>query len=264
MPYVFSTRVVSQRSVAKDHFEMIVAAHEALDAAKPGQFINVAVTEAPGMDPLLRRPFSLYRRLPNGDYSFVYRVVGRGTKLLSRLQPGDTLNIVGPLGRGFSLIAGSTRPALVGGGVGVPPLFFWAQRGLAEPGTARALLGFATSDYAFGHDDFATLGVSTEVATDDGTLGHRGFVTELLAAAIDRREVDAVYACGPKPMLAAVASLAREAGIPAQLAFEEAMGCGVGACLSCVIPIHTPEGFEYRRVCKEGPVFAAEEVKFDA
>lgn len=262
-PEVFSTRMVAQRHIAHEHYEMILAAHPALERTQPGQFLNFAVTSALSLDPLLRRPFSLYRRFPNGDCSIVYRVVGRGTALLAQLQPGDTVNILGPLGKGFSLIPGCKRPVLVGGGVGVPPVVYWAQQGLNELSGVRAFLGFGTAALAFGQDAFADLGIQAEVATVDGSLGHQGFVTELLAPVLVRGEVDVVYACGPKPMLAAVAALALEAGVPAQLAFEEVMGCGVGACLSCVIPIRTAAGVEYQRVCKEGPVFAADEVSFN-
>lgn len=257
------TRVVTQRPVAEAHYEMIMAAHWALEKTEPGQFITVGVSAPGSCDPLLRRPFSLYRRLPNGDYSFVYRVVGRGTQALSRLAPGAPIDVLGPLGRGFTPIQGARRIALVGGGVGVPPLLFLAQRTLVGTAEIKALLGFQTSAFAFGHDTFAAMGVETYVATADGTLGERGLATDLLLPLLEQRSIDALYACGPKPMLAAVARMIKPYGIPAQFAFEEAMACGVGACLSCVLPIRTAQGVERMRVCKEGPVFAAEEVVFD-
>lgn len=263
MPEVFQTKIIGQRLIAADHYEMILSAHPVLERTQPGQFLNFAVSSTGSYDPLLRRPFSLHRRFANGDCSIVYRVVGRGTGALARLQPGDTVDVLGPLGRGFTHIEGSKRPVLVGGGVGVPPVLFWAQQGLAEYTEVKALLGFGTASLAFGQSEFEELGIEAQVATVDGTLGHKGFVTELLEPLLTAGEVDGVYACGPKPMLAAVASLTEAAGIPAQFAFEEVMGCGVGVCLSCVIPIRTADGVVYQRVCREGPVFSADEVSFD-
>lgn len=263
MPQAFVTSVVAQRPVAQDHFELIAAHHSTLDEIEPGQFINVRVAKAGSWDPLLRRPFSIYRRFANGDWSIVYRVVGRGTEALARLRPGDAIDVLGPLGRGFRPVAGAERLLLVGGGVGVPPLLFLAQK-MAEQAQMKALLGFATADFAFGMAEFEALGVQAAVATDDGSLGHKGLVTDLLVPLVEEGTWDALYACGPRPMLQAVAEIASRAGLPAQLAFEEVMGCGVGACLSCVLPVHTADGVQYKRVCKEGPVFRAEEVKGDA
>lgn len=259
MAETFVTAVVAQRPVAAGHYELIAAHHPALDAVQPGQFINVRVARPGSWDPLLRRPFSLYRRFANGDWSIVYRVVGRGTEALARLRPGDDIDVLGPLGRGFVKVPEARRLLLVGGGVGVPPLLFLAQtwQGQAE---MKALLGFAEAGLAFGWTEFAALGIEAEVATDDGSLGHRGFVTDLLENQLNRNEWDGLYACGPRPMLEAVARIACRAGVPCQLAFEEAMGCGVGACLSCVLPVRTEGGAQYQRVCREGPVFWAEEV----
>lgn len=259
MPQAFVTSVVSQRQVAKDHFELIATHHPALDDIEPGQFVNVRVAVDDSTDPLLRRPFSLYRRFANGDWSIVYRVVGRGTQALSRVRPGDSIDVLGPLGNGFRRVEGAKKVLLVGGGVGVPPLHFLAQA-LAGEVELKAILGFATERLAFGITEFAALGIEAEVATDDGSLGHKGLVTDLLQPLIQDGTWDGVYACGPRPMLQAVARISSQAGVPAQLAFEEMMGCGVGACLSCVIPVRTGGGVEYQRVCKEGPVFSGEEV----
>lgn len=163
MPHVFTTQVVTQRRVAEGHYEMILAAHPAFDEAVPGQFIAVRAGAAGSCDPLLRRPFSLYRRLPNGDYGIVYRVIGRGTAALSLLQPGATVDVVGPLGNGFTPVDGARRIALVGGGVGVPPLLFFAQRQAGQACAVTAVLGFQTAAVAFAYDEFERLGVTVQV-----------------------------------------------------------------------------------------------------
>lgn len=259
----FTVEVIEQRVVAKDHLEMVVSGHPALERAVPGQFVNVAVSNPLSYDPLLRRPFSLYRRLADNRFSLLYRVVGRGTQLLSQMVPGDVVDILGPLGKGFAIEPSMQKPVLVGGGVGVPPLFYWAQQALVDRYPVQAFLGFATADFVICAAEFEALGVAVHLTTDDGSAGRRGLVTAPLAEALAAGEVDSVYACGPRPMLAAVSALCQEHGIPAQLALEEWMGCGVGACLSCVVQCHTPEGPAYRRVCKEGPVFQAGEVCFE-
>lgn len=264
-PEQFHVRVAAQHVVAEEHFELIMEPHPVFERTAPGQFINVAVSGADQWDPLLRRPFSLYRRFPDGAHSILYRAVGRGTRILSRLTQGDTLDIIAPLGKGFSLLPGTSRPALVGGGVGVPPLFIWAQKVLVQRGEVRAVLGFNHAGLVICDEDMAELGIQVDVTTLDGSQGQRGLVTDALEPRLEAGEIDAIYACGPYPMLAAVASMAERFGIPAQLALEEWMGCGVGACLSCVVPIRTGDddgSTEYQRVCVEGPVFPAEEVYF--
>lgn len=263
MAQVFTTTLIAQRPIAHDHYEMILSHHPAFDQALPGQFIDVQVSSSGGSDPLLRRPFSLYRRFPNGNYSLVYRVVGRGTAALAKLRPGDSVNILGPLGRGFSEVAGAGRVALVGGGVGVPPVLFLAQH-LHGKADMKAILGFGTGELAFGASEFADLGVETTLTTVDGSLGRKGMVTEPLNELLAGGWCEVIYACGPKPMLAAVAALSDRFGIPAQLSFEESMACGVGACLSCVLPVKSEGGVTYHRVCNEGPVFDSREVVFDA
>lgn len=262
-PEQFTVTVVEQRAVADEHFELVLEGHPAFERTAPGQFVNVRVAAPDSHDPLLRRPFSLYRALPDGTYSILFRVVGRGTRALSRLVPGDRVDVLAPLGRGFSLLPESTRPVLVGGGVGVPPLFLWAQKVLAPRGGVRAILGFNSANLVIGDRDLRELGVEVEVTTLDGSRGRKGLVTDALLPLLEAGRVDGIYACGPKPMLAAVAEMARRFRVPAQIALEEWMGCGVGACLSCVVPVRTGEGPPvYRRVCAEGPVFSAEEVVF--
>lgn len=228
-------------------------------AAEPGQFVMVKASD--GIDPLLRRPFSIHRLLggPSGEFEVLFRAVGAGTRLLARAHVGDRLDVLAPLGRGFRLDA--RRPLLVGGGIGVAPLLFLAEAFLGQGTRPHLLLGGRRDRDILCHDDFGCLAVPCQTATEDGSLGEPGLVTKLL-----EREIGAgteglgVYACGPMPMLAAVARTCAAAGVPCQVSLEAHMACGVGACLGCVVPgVREP----YLRVCKEGPVFDAAEVGWE-
>lgn len=284
--------VIQNRPIAEGHFLLSLRA-AGFEPATPGQFVMIGCGAGPLVpaEPLLRRPFSLCDvDAAAGTFDIIYRRQGRGTAVLSTLRPLDQVSVLGPLGRGFAWHRSLARPALVGGGVGVPPLIYLARRLLADGALPRAFIGFARSAVAIGEDRFQALGVPVQVATNDGSAGHRGFVTELVEREAAAGRIDSLFACGPVPMLAATAQIARRYGLPCQLCLEALMGCGVGACLTCVWPVRASaagrgEGSEpatkgaldagepepwhpsyagYRRVCREGPVFAAEEVVFDA
>jgi NAD(P)H-flavin reductase len=240
----------------------------------PGQFAMLAAAErwGGGADerPFLPRAFSVARRHADGTLDFlledsasagglVTASLGPGTERLAELAPGDAAWLLGPLGRGFAPPRDGRRPVLAGGGVGIAPLAIWHD---ALGGAATVLLGFRDADHAEG----AALIPGAEVATDDGSRGHHGLVTELLAREIGfaRRSSQArtsgrrynveVYACGPPPMLEAVRALCAEHGVPAQLALESGMACGYGACFGCVVPTRTG----YVRLCVDGPVLEAD------
>jgi dihydroorotate dehydrogenase electron transfer subunit len=219
-------------------------------APDPGQFYMLAAAErwGGGADerPFLPRAFSVARRHDDGTLDFVLEAVGPGTERLGELDAGDDVWLLGPLGRGFAPARRGRRPILVGGGVGIAPLMIWQD----VLGTAAlVLLGFRDADHAEG----AALLRDARIATDDGSRGHRGLVTELLAAELGRDAPAEVYACGPPPMLEAVRALCAEHEVPAQLAMESGMACGFGACFGCVVP--TTEG--YVRLCVDGPVVDA-------
>ncbi len=224
---------------------------------RPGQFAMIAAAErwGGGEDerPFLPRAFSVARRLV-GETHFLLEDVGPGTRRLCELGEGEGLWSLGPLGNGFRPPGGRRRALLVGGGVGIAPLAI-LQDALAAEGTeATALLGFRDGARAQG----AALLHDARVATDDGTVGHHGLLTDLLRAELERDARCEVYACGPAPMLEAVRATCERADVPAQLALEAGMACGYGACFGCAVP---KRGGGYLRVCVDGPVIAAAELE---
>jgi dihydroorotate dehydrogenase electron transfer subunit len=222
-------------------------------APDPGQFYMLAAARGWGGGederPYLPRAFSVMRAHEDGTLDFMLEAVGPGTERLAALAPGDELWLLGPLGRGFARPRDGRRPILVGGGVGTAPLAIWRD---ALGAAALVLLGFRDEEHAAG----AALVPGGRVATDDGSAGHQGFVTDLLRAEIGCDARAEVYACGPPPMLEAVRALCAEAGVPAQLALESGMACGYGACFGCVVP--TKQG--YVRLCVDGPVLDGAEL----
>jgi dihydroorotate dehydrogenase electron transfer subunit len=223
-------------------------------APDPGQFYMLAAAERWGGGdderPFLPRAFSVLRRHDDGTLDFMLEDVGPGTRRLSELRRGDGLWLLGPLGNGFARPRDGRRPILVGGGVGAAPLAIWRDELGAS---ALVLLGFRDA----AHADGAQLIPGARVATDDGSAGHKGLVTDLLRAELGCDPRATVYACGPPPMLEAVRALCAELDVPAQLAMESGMACGFGACFGCVVP--TRSG--YLRLCVDGPVVDASELE---
>jgi dihydroorotate dehydrogenase electron transfer subunit len=221
-------------------------------AAEPGQFAMIAAAEAWGggeeQRPYLARAFSLLRQA-HGESHFLLEDVGPGTRRLCELDAGDGLWVLGPLGRGFQAPAEGRRAILVGGGVGIAPLAILQD--LLTPAATTTLLGFRDRAHAEG----AALLDAARVASDDGSAGHHGLVTELLAEELEHDAHASVYACGPPPMLEAVRAMCAGRGVPAQLALEAGMACGFGACFGCVVP---RRGGGYLRVCVDGPVVDAD------
>ena len=223
--------------------------------AAPGQFAMIAAAQAWGggeeQRPYLARAFSLLRQT-HGESHFLLEDVGPGTRRLCELGEGDGLWVLGPLGRGFQLPGEGRRAILAGGGVGIAPLAILQDA--LTPAATVTLLGFRDRAHAEG----AALLDAARVASDDGSVGRHGLVTELLAEELDRDAHAVVYACGPPPMLEAVRAMCAEAAVPAQLALEAGMACGFGACFGCVVP---RRGGGYLRVCVDGPVVDADELE---
>lgn len=240
------------RLVAGDTYEMTIACDLARWPSLPGQFVHIAV---PGGDLPLRRPISLYGvDKAAGTFSLIVQRKGEGTARLCALAPGAKLDILGPLGRGFTLPAGAGRAAVVGGGIGAAPLLYCLRK---WPGVAwDAFLGFRGADRAYGLDRFGALSSALHLASDDGTLGEKAFVTDLLAAHLRENPCDAVMACGPLPMFRALARVMEGfPDIPCFISLEERMGCGVGACRACACRVREAGEERYLRVCRDGPVF---------
>lgn len=217
---------------------------------RPGQFAMLTLApDGPQLDPLLPRPMALFRA--EGErLEFRFKIVGRGTALMAALPEGAALGVLGPLGNGFPEPAG--RPLLVGGGTGIASLYELAG---SVSGDARVLLGGRSREDILGLEEFEALPAELLVATDDGSLGHRGVVTSLLEPGPE----DEIFACGPTAMLRSVCELARKGGARCWVALEAQMACGIGICLGCVVPGR--DGFRY--VCTHGPVFDAEELDWE-
>ncbi|SMB99921.1 dihydroorotate oxidase B, electron transfer subunit [Thermanaeromonas toyohensis ToBE] len=233
-----------------------------IEETKPGQFVHLRCGS--GYDPLLRRPLSIHDFDPGKqEIEFLYRVVGKGTAWLAARVPGERISGLGPLGRGFVVPFGK-RLALVAGGMGLAPLFFLAREAVAQGNRVTFYQGARSRNYLLRERELAELGVELEIATEDGSAGFTGLVTDLLADQITSQQFDGIFACGPRDMLAVVASLAATHLIPAQVSLEEHMACGLGACRGCAVPIYQEDGnLTYENVCSEGPVFPAHRVAWD-
>jgi dihydroorotate dehydrogenase electron transfer subunit len=271
MPVQVKGEVLSIKPMGEYH-SMTVVAPGIAELTRPGQFVAVAVGgEGGGM--LLRRSFSIYSVRETGVYGgtveFIFSVTGKGTAWLSKQRPYDPIDIVGPLGRPFSLPKDPANCVLVGGGYGSAPLFMLADALRARGCRTHIVLGAATADRLFGALDAKRMAASVAFTTEDGSYGERGRVSDVLPEVVERVRADVIYACGPMPMLEAVQHVAGNAyggaGIPTQLAVEESMACGVGVCMTCVLPILGQDG-ETRmlRSCVDGPVFAGDRIRWDS
>jgi dihydroorotate dehydrogenase electron transfer subunit len=215
----------------------------------------------------LRRAFALYSATPGGDFAgtiqFVVAEHGAGTRWLMQCGAGDFIDVVGPLGNAFPIPSGPSPAVLVGGGYGTAPLIPLAQALLANGSPVEIIIGAATAGRLFGELVAKRLVGSVTVTTDDGSGGMQGLVTDALPAAIERVGAEVVYACGPMPMLRRVGDVAREHAIRAQVAVEEAMACGIGVCMTCVLPVRGDDGrSRFVRSCVDGPVFDADRVRW--
>ena len=256
MPEVVKAKLIKNIEVAPKYYKIKLACSSIAKRARPGQFLEVKVSNT--YEPLLRRPLGI-NRVNGASIEILYEVVGRGTEILSQRKPGEYLDVIGPLGNGFSLpstINHQPSTILVAGGMGVAPLVFLAEK-LAK-GKGLVLIGAKTKRQILCEKEFKDFGFRVKVATDDGSRGFKGKVTDVLKhllSTIDYR-LSPIYGCGPRPMLKRIAQISGEYNIPAQISLEEHLACGIGACLGCVID--TKQG--YKRVCKEGPVFNAQEI----
>jgi dihydroorotate dehydrogenase electron transfer subunit len=258
--------IATRRAGAYQHLTLV--APGVAELARPGQFVALAVG-GPTSGNLLRRCFSIHRVKPSGTYGGTVDVVvaahGPGTQWLTRLRVHDPVDVVAPLGRPFPLPAEPVPCVLVGGGYGSAPLF-WLAEALRERGCrVEMVLGAASEDRLFGVVEARRTADGVSVTTDDGSAGRRGWVSDVLGEVVDRTGAGVVYGCGPMAMLRSVTEIATAHGAVAQVAVEESMACGVGVCMTCVLPVTGNDGVTRMvRSCVEGPVFRGDRVRWDA
>jgi len=265
MPVQVMGEVLSVRRVGAYH-QLTVVAPGIAEGTRPGHFLAVAVG-GPDTSMLLRRAFSIHQVSERGVYGgtvdIVFAVAGRGTAWLAGRSRGDALDVIGPLGRPFTLPRDPVSAVLVGGGYGSAPLFSLGEQLRARGCRVDMVLGAATEGRLFGALDAKRMSATLAVTTDDGSTGQRGRVSDALPGVMDRAGSQVVYACGPMGMLRAVAEIAAERGVPSQVAVEESMACGIGVCMTCVLPVVGDDGrTRMVRSCTEGPVFRGDRVRF--
>jgi len=252
--------LITQKKTWPGYFLLRLESPRIARRARPGQFLMVRVSDQPY--PLLRRPLSIHARERDSIEIFFTRA-GVGTGILAGKKSGETLDIIGPLGKGFSISRRfkGKRVALVGGGRGIAPLYFLAEELQAKGVSPRIYYGGKTEDDVPLLQKFARLKMEVFVSTDDGSVGCSGFVSTMLERELDRSAPPArIFACGPDPMMRRVAEAAAARRIPAQLSLEAVMGCGIGACWGCVKKIRRGDIAEWVKICEEGPVFEASEI----
>ena len=253
---VFNTRVT------KNIFLIGLKSSHIARLARPGQFVMVQVRK--GIDPLLRRPFSICGTRDKDLFLILYKVVGKGTTILSETRKGESISVLGPLGTAFEPSKSHKLSILVAGGMGVAPLYFLYQN--INKKSVKFFAGFGSSDEIIKADRILDLKIESAIATDDGSEGHRGMVTGLLSDYLKQEEIKAdfasLYACGPLPMLKTVSVMAAERKLPCYVSLETGMACGLGACQGCAVRAYSEE-IKYLHVCKDGPVFHAQEIDWE-
>jgi len=254
-PEEFTCRVIEQVALAPDYYLLKLEAPELARNSSPGQFAMLRCSE--GYDPFLRRPLAIHQvDRDSGQVLFLYQVRGKGTKWLSERSQNDKLSLLGPLGRGFTYSPAGGRGMIIGAGIGVAPLLFLASELRAQGWDLVILIGARSKSGILRPDAFKEYG-DVVISTEDGSCGVEGTILDLLSKELAKSSFDKLFACGPLSVLKEVQAMSREKGIDAELSLDERMACGVGACVGCVC--QGSDG-SYLRVCKEGPVFSAEEV----
>jgi len=250
-------KVLFNRHMGEQYYHMRVGFSEALKEVSSGQFLMVRALDN-STDPLLLRPMSILRNDPTvGSAQMMYRAQGKGSAFLAKKKKDDSIEVLGPFGKGFTLSRETEKIYLVGGGIGVPPLIHFAEAITNEGHDVHVYIGGQSAGDIIGEDDFNAAGAHVFVATMDGSDGVQGLVTIPFHEEIQNTDPrnTMVYTCGPIGMMKRVAEICSEFEIPCQLSMETMMGCGFGVCLGCAVLTRNPQGLEYQRACKEGPVF---------
>ena len=245
--------LVKKQRLSETIYDFTVRCPEMAAKVKPGQFLHILC----GGDAYLRRPISICDVTEKRDVRFIFETRGKGTEALAKHRVGDKFDILGPLGNGFQVhTEDEDAILLIGGGIGIFPLLNLAKE---LNGKATVLLGFRNKDAVLMADEFRAVSKNVFIATDDGSCGYHGFVTDVMQYIMASNKVSRVYTCGPTPMMKKIAEMAAEKGIPCQVSLEERMGCGVGACVTCTCKVNGAN----KRVCKDGPVFDGREVEWN-
>lgn len=259
--YRTTAQVLSKDEVAAGVFLMKLFSEQIALTAKPGQFIHVKVGDNQSF--ILRRPLSIHRLSGRGTFEILFEVRGQGTAFLSKEPTRAQLDIIGPLGRGFEVQENLKTAVFVAGGLGIAPLMFLAEDFAKRQLKTYFVIGSQTEDKMLYYIDLKRMSRKVYPATDDGSFGHRGVATDLLGRAILEARPEQVFACGPPGMLKAAAEICLDARVACQVSVERRMGCGIGACLSCVCRVKEDDDVEYQRACVEGPVFMADQVVWE-
>lgn len=260
MPTLEKARIIGNTKIHDNQYIMEIEAPETVKECKPGQFLHIRGDA--GLDPLLRRPFSLYDVNKKAmKISLLYKVVGKGTAILASIPRGEHLDIMGPLGRGFSLPESAKKCLLVGGGVGMTPLFYLARELKEQGKEVLVLYGVGNEKELLALNRLQAIESRVQVTTMDGSRGLKGPLTpKLFAETLKAEDIDFIYSCGPEAMMKIWQEWARENHIPGEVSLEEYMACGVGACLGCARKAK-PEEEHYVKICRDGPVFSMDELE---
>lgn len=260
MAVIEKVELVGKEQIKSDIYKYSIKSDEMARQAKPGQFLEIKVTD--NIEPFLRRPISIFNvKREEGIVEFIFQVKGKGTEILSTKKVGEQIDIIGPLGQGNFEYENYQNIAIIGGGIGVFPLHELAKRAKENGKNINIYLGFRNKDFVVLEEEFKNVATNLILSTDDGSYGKDGFAINFLKEDIEKNPIDCIFACGPLPMLKAVQALAKEKNIPCQISLEEKMGCGIGACLGCAVKYKTEKEDTFKRVCKEGPVFYSNTVE---
>jgi len=253
-------KIIKAEFLNADTFLLTVQSETISKKAKPGQIVQIKCGDEGGV--LLRRPISICSvDREKGTFDIIIQIRGKGTKILSKYKAGDMIDIIGPLGQGFSLYPKHKKIIAIGGGIGIFPLLQLLKDHPA--GNKKAILGFRNKSCVILEKEFREVCDELFISTDDGSYGEKGFVTDILKKVLDKEPADMLFFCGPIPMMKLGVGIAKEYNIPCEVSMEQRMGCGIGACLACVCKTKNGDDWEYTQVCKRGPVFNGDKIIFD-
>lgn len=247
-------KLIKKTEIAEGIFDFTIAGEDIARETQCGQFLHIDC----GDSTFLRRPISICDA-ENGEVRFIFEVKGQGTAELAKREAGDLIDVMGPLGHGFEIKDNVKNPVVIGGGIGVFPLYKLTK----NLKNANVFLGFRNKDRVVMEEEFEKISDMVIVGTDDGSYGYNGYIASAMEHYIDNNPCDMIYSCGPMPMLKAVKKIAEDRGIKCQVSLEQRMGCGIGACLVCSCKTHKEGTDKYAKVCTNGPVFYSEEVALD-